>query len=249
MTVSIITTTYNSEMTLRDTFESVLEQSYKNIEYIVIDGASKDGTLDIIREYETRFTGRMHWLSEPDNGLYDALNKGISKATGDIIGILNSDDFFTSSNIIEQIVENFVIDIDAIYGDIHFVNNEDVTKCVRYYSSKNFRPWRLRWGFMPAHPSFYVRRALLVQNGLYALNYKLAADYDMMVRLFYKAKIKAKYIPLDMVTMRTGGMSTRNLKNRLQLTKEDAKACRHYGLYSNFIMCSVKYLTKIFEFL
>src|SRR5574344_1531810 len=114
MTVSIITTTYNSEMTLRDTFESVLEQSYKNIEYIVIDGASKDGTLDIIREYETRFTGRMHGLSEPDNGLYDALNKGISKATGDIIGILNSDDFFTSSNIIEQIVENFVIDIDAI---------------------------------------------------------------------------------------------------------------------------------------
>ena len=248
MKITIVTTTYNSASTLRDTMESVLAQTHKDIEYWVIDGGSKDGTLGLIKEYEPLFDGRMKWISEPDNGLYDALNKGISRATGDVVGILNSDDFYTSPTVLEQVAAGFSDDVDAVYGDIHFVRPSDLGKCVRYYSSKLFRPWALRFGFMPAHPSFYVRREVYERCGGYALDYKLAADYDMMVRLLYKEKIRCRYLSVDMVTMRTGGMSTKNVRNRLLLTKEDVKACRRYGLYSNFLMCSCKYAVKLFEF-
>lgn len=249
MKISLITTTYNSSATLRDTMESVLGQTYTDVEYIVVDGASNDGTVEIIKEYEPRFCGRIRWISEKDKGLYDAMNKGINMATGDIVGILNSDDFFTSNTVLQSVAEAFFDDIDAVYGDIHFVRPSDLTKSVRYYSSRNFRPWALRFGYMPAHPSFYARRELFEKYGVYSLNYRLAADYEMMVRLFRKAKIRYKYLPVDMVTMRTGGMSTRSVRNRLQLTVEDAKACRENGMYSNFLMCSCKYITKFFEFI
>ena len=249
MKISLITTTYNSAATLQHTFDSVLAQSYKDIEYWVIDGGSKDGTVDLIREYEPKFCGKMRWLSEADRGLYDAMNKGILHATGDIVGILNSDDFFTSDTVLQSVVEGFSDDIDAVYGDIHFVRPGNLDKCVRYYSSRHFRPWALRFGYMPAHPSFYARRDLFEKYGGYSLDYKLAADYEMMVRLFRKAKIRYKYLPIDMVTMRTGGMSTKSVRNRLQLTVEDAKACRENGMYSNFLLCSCKYITKFFEFL
>ena len=248
MKITIVTTTYNSASTLRDTMESVLAQTHKDIEYWVIDGGSEDDTLGLIKEYEPLFDGRMKWISEPDNGLYDALNKGISRATGDVVGILNSDDFYTSPTVLEQVAAGFSDDMDAVYGDIHFVRPSDLGKCVRYYSSKLFRPWALRFGFMPAHPSFYVRREVYERCGGYALDYKLAADYDMMVRLLYTEKIRCRYFSVDMVTMRTGGMSTKNVRNRLLLTKEDVKACRRYGLYSNFLMCSCKYAVKLFEF-
>jgi len=248
MKITIVTTTYNSADTVRHTFESVLAQTHKDIEYWVIDGGSEDDTLGLIKEYEPLFDGRMKWISEPDNGLYDALNKGISRATGDVVGILNSDDFYTSPTVLEQVAAGFSDDVDAVYGDIHFVRPSDLDKCVRYYSSKLFRPWALRFGFMPAHPSFYVCREVYERCGGYALDYKLAADYDMMVRLFYKEKISYRYLSVDMVTMRTGGMSTKNVRNRLLLTKEDVKACRRYGLYSNFLMCSCKYAVKLFEF-
>lgn len=249
MKISLITTTFNSAETLQSTFLSILSQTYTNLEYIVVDGASKDKTVDIIRKYEPQFGGRMRWISEKDKGLYDAMNKGINMATGDIIGILNSDDFFTSDTVLQSVAEAFTDDIDAVYGDIHFVRPSDLSKCVRYYSSRNFRPWALRFGYMPAHPSFYARRELFKKYGGYSLDYKLAADYEMMVRLFRKANIRYKYLPIDMVTMRTGGVSTRSVRNRLQLTLEDAKACRENGMYSNFLMCSCKYITKFFEFI
>lgn len=248
MKISIITTTYNSASTLRTTFDSVLSQNYEDIEYWVIDGGSKDETIDVIKEYESKFNGRMHWISEPDKGLYDALNKGIERSTGDVVGILNSDDFFSSDDVLELVAAN-IKGVDAVYGDIHFVSPENLNKCVRYYSSRNFRPWAMRFGYMPAHPSFYARREVYEKYGLYALDYKLAADYDMMVRLFCKYKITSRYVSKDFVTMRTGGMSTSSIANRIQLTKEDAKACRRYGIYSNFLMCSVKYITKVFEFI
>lgn len=249
MKISLITVTYNSAGSLRDTIESILRQTYKDVEYIIVDGLSQDGTVDIVREYEQVFGGRMRWISEKDKGLYDAMNKGINMATGDIVGILNSDDFFTSNTVLQSVAEAFFDDIDAVYGDIHFVRPSDLSKSVRYYSSRNFRPWALRFGYMPAHPSFYARRELFEKYGVYSLNYRLAADYEMMVRLFRKAKIRYKYLPIDMVTMRTGGMSTRSVRNRLQLTVEDAKACRENGMYSNFLMCSCKYITKFFEFI
>lgn len=249
MKISIITTTYNSAATVEMTIQSVLRQTYADIEYIVIDGASSDSTLDIVKRYEPSFHGRMRWMSENDRGLYDALNKGISNATGDIVGILNSDDFFSSDDVIERMVKEFDDDVDAVYGDIHFVKPQDLSKIVRYYSSKHFNPKLLRFGYMPAHPSFYARRSVFDHCGLYSLDYKIAADYDMMVRLFYVHKIKAKYIPMDFVTMRVGGLSTSNIKNRIRITVEDAKACKQNGLYSNFFLCSCKYFTKVFEFL
>ena len=249
MTISIITATYNSASTVRYTFDSILSQTYHDIDYIVVDGGSQDGTVDIIKEYEKRFDGRMRWISEKDNGIYDAMNKGIRMAKGGLIGILNSDDFFTSDDVLYTVAENLTEDLDAVYGDIHFVQPDNLNKCVRYYSSRNFRPWAVRFGYMPAHPPFYIRRCIYERYGLYSLEYKIAADFDMIVRLFCKYKIRAKYIEKDFVTMRTGGISTSKISHRILITREDARACRSNGIYSNFLFCSIKYLTKVFEFL
>lgn len=248
MKVSIVTATYNSAQTLSDTIQSVLSQTYENIEYIIVDGASSDATVDIIRQYETLFRGRMKWVSEKDGGIYDAMNKGICMATGDVVGILNSDDYFTSNDVVERFVPVFDdVEVDAIYGDIHFIRDGQPEKCVRYYSSKPFRPLWLRFGFMPAHPSFYCRREIFSKAGLYKTDYAIGSDYEMMVRLFMVHKIKAKYLPIDFVTMRTGGTSTRNVKSRLQLIKDDIRGCRENGVYTNPLMICVKFLYKIFE--
>ena len=249
MKISIITATFNSGATIEDTIKSVLRQTYKDIEYWIIDGCSEDNTLEIVRYYEPMFNGRMHVISEPDKGIYDAMNKGIGMATGDVIGILNSDDYYTADDALSTIANYFSRnDADAIYGDIHFVNDDNPEKCVRYYSSALFRPCLLRFGFMPAHPSFYVRSDVYRKYGTFSLDYKIASDYDIMVRLLHKNRIKAQYIKKDFVTMRTGGISTKNVKNRLLISREDVKACRRNGLYTNIFFISIKYLYKIFEF-
>ncbi len=247
--VSIITAVYNNGKTLADAMKSVLAQTYTNIEYIIIDGASKDNTVNIIKEHEKLFGGRLKWISEKDNGIYDAMNKGIKMATGDVVGILNSDDYFTSNDVIERMVTAFDDkQLDAIYGDIHFIRDGQPDKCVRYYSSKHFRPQWLRFGFMPAHPSFYCRKEVFEKAGYYKTDYKIGSDYEMMVRLFMIHKIRAKYIPMDFVTMRTGGASTRNINSRLTLIKDDVRACRENGIYTNSLMISLKFFYKIFEF-
>lgn len=249
MKISIITAAYNSASTLKDTFESVLAQTYGDIEYVVVDGGSKDDTVELLKSYEPRFQGRLRWVSEPDKGIYDAMNKGIAMATGDVVGILNSDDYFTANDVLARMVPEFDDKtLDAIYGDIHFIRDGQPDKCVRYYSSKRFHPRWLRFGFMPAHPSFYARREVFSKAGLYKTDYKLGSDYEMMVRLFRKEKIKAKYLPIDFVTMRTGGASTRNVGSRLQLIKDDVRGCRENGVYTNRFFISLKYLYKIFEF-
>lgn len=249
MKISIITVVYNSAKTLEDTMKSVLSQTYPDIEYIVVDGASEDSSVDLIRRYEPMFQGRMKWISEKDDGIYDAMNKGIRMATGDVVGILNSDDYFTADDVIERMVTAFDDDtLDAVYGDIHFIRDGEPDKCVRYYSSKRFSPKWLRFGFMPAHPSFYCRRKVYEKAGLYKTDYAIGSDYEMMVRLFLVNKIKAKYLPLDFVTMRTGGTSTRNMKSRLQLIRDDVRGCRENGIYTNRLMISTKFLYKIFEF-
>ena len=249
MKISIITATYNSAQTLGQTIESVIRQTYPDIEYIVVDGASTDGTQQIVQRYESQLRGKMKWLSEKDGGIYDAMNKGIQMATGDIVGILNSDDYFTSDDIIERAADAFNDkNIDAVYGDIHFIRDGQPDKCIRYYSSKRFSPVWLRFGFMPAHPSFYCRRKIFKKAGLYKTDYQIGSDYEMMVRLFMKHHIKARYLPIDFVTMRTGGASTRNVRSRLQLIKDDVRGCRENGIYTNALMVSVKFLYKIFEF-
>ncbi|MCF0202936.1 MAG: glycosyltransferase [Bacteroidaceae bacterium] len=246
MKISVITVTYNSGKTIASTMESVLSQTYKDIEYIIVDGNSDDDTMNIVKQYEPRFNGKMRYISEKDKGIYDAMNKGILISTGEVVGILNSDDFYTSGNVLEEVAKN-ISGVDAVYGDVHFVSSDNLGKCVRYYSSRIFRPWILRFGIMPAHPTFYCRRELYEKYGVYSLEYRIASDYDMMVRLFHKEKISYRYIPLDFVTMRMCGVSTRNTKNRLILTKEDVQACRKYGLRTNILFVSMKYFIKILE--
>lgn len=246
--VSIITVTYNSAATIEDTIKSILAQTYPHIEYIIVDGLSSDNTVDIVKKYEEQTEVRLRWISEKDKGMYDAMNKGIKMATGDVVGILNSDDFFTSDDVIKRMVKAFDDkSVDAIYGDIHFIRDGQPDRCVRYYSSKRFTPGRLRFGFMPAHPSFYARRAVFERAGLYRTDYKIGADYEMMVRLFLIHHCKAVYLPIDFVTMRMGGASTSGLQSKLQLIKEDVRACRENGIYTNIFFISLKFLFKIFE--
>jgi len=246
--ISIITATYNSARTIEDTIKSVLAQTYDDIEYIVVDGVSSDDTVEIVRKYEPLFNGRLRWVSEKDKGLYDAMNKGFAMATGEVVGILNSDDYFTSNDVVERFVGAFNDkDVDAIYGDIHFIKDDAPDKCVRYYSSKRFAPFCLRFGFMPAHPSFYCRKSVYEKAGYYRTDYEIGSDYEMMVRLFLVHKIRAKYLPIDFVTMRTGGVSNRNVHSRLALIRDDVRGCRENGIYTNTLMICVKFLFKLFE--
>lgn len=250
MKISIITATYNSAKTLDDTINSVLSQTYKDIEYLIIDGGSTDDTEKIIRRYEPRFRGRLKWVSEKDGGIYDAMNKGIRMATGDVVGILNSDDYYTDERVVERFVPSFCDpSLDAVYGDIHFIHDGNPDKVVRYYSSKLFRPFWLRFGFMPAHPSFYARKSVYDKAGGYKLDYKIGSDFEMMVRLFRKHHITYKYIPMDFVTMRMGGASTNGISSHGTLLKEDTRACRENGIYTNPLIISLKYLYKVFEFI
>lgn len=247
--ISIITATFNSAKTLKDTIQSVLRQTNKDFEYLIIDGGSTDETIDIVKSYESEFSGRLKWVSEKDQGIYDAMNKGIKMASGDVVGILNSDDYFTSDDILQTVDNAFKShEIDATYGDIHFIRDGNPQKCVRYYSSRMFRPFWLRFGFMPAHPSFYCKREVFEKAGLYSLDYKIGADYEMMVRLFKKYRIMSQYINKDFVTMRTGGASNNNVRSRITLINEDVKACKENGVYTNSLFVMLKFMYKIFEF-
>lgn len=248
MKVSIITAVYNAEKTIGNTIDSILSQTYKDIEYIIIDGGSKDKTIDIIKEFEPKFQGRLKWISERDKGIYDAMNKGIRMATGDIIGILNSDDFFTSDDVISTVNETFEkYNPDAIYGDIHFVNDDNLNKIVRYYSSRIFKRGLMRFGFMPAHPSFYIKREYFDKFGLYNTTYKIAADFEFLLRTIFIGKIKTQYIAKDFVTMRTGGASTSGINSHKQIMKEHIRAFKENNIFTNRLLLSMRYIYKIFE--
>lgn len=248
MKISVITVTFNSSKTVRDTIESVFLQTHKDIEYIIIDGGSKDNTIDIVREYETRYKGQLRWISEYDHGIYDAMNKGIAIATGDIVGILNSDDFYTSPNVLATVAEVMSdTSLDAVYGDVHYVNNSNLSKCVRYYTSRPFHRSWMRFGFMPAHPSFYCRSSVYEKFGTFNLSYKIAADFECLLRLIFVHKIRIRYIPMDFVTMRTGGASTSGLSSHRQILRDHQRAFKDNGVYSNILLESLRYIYKIYE--
>lgn len=248
MKISIITATYNSAATVRDTIESVLRQTYTDYEYIIKDGGSKDDTLEICKEYESRFGGRMKIISAPDNGIYDAMNKGIETATGDVVGLLNSDDFYTSDNALKTIAETFnKNDIDAVYGDIHFVKDGALNEQIRYYSSELFHRRWMRMGFMPAHPSFYCKKSCYEKFGFFDTSFKIAADFENLLRLIFKGRIKTKYIKKDFVTMRTGGASTAGFNSHKTIMKEHLRAFKINGIYSNAFLLSLRYFYKIYE--
>jgi len=248
MTLSIVTVCYNSEASIRTAIESVLSQTYPDIEYIIVDGGSKDNTLTIVKTYEPKFVGRLKWISEPDDGMYDAMNKGIRMATGAVVGILNSDDFYKSPDCLEKVAKVFENpEIDACFADVHFVKPDHLEKPVRYYSSAKFNPKKFRWGFMPAHPTFFVRREQVNETGYYKTDYQIAADFELLIRFLHANKLRYQYIPLDMITMRTGGKSTRSWKSNYILNKEIVRACKENGIYTNLFILSLKYFRKIFE--
>lgn len=220
--VSIITATYNSAATIIDTLKSLETQTYKDIEYIIVDGASKDDTLDIIQANSSRVS---KVISEPDKGIYDALNKGINAATGDIVGFLHSDDLFASNRAIEDIVKQFHIsNSDAVYADLEYVSKDDISKVVRLWKSGEYSKKQLKKGWMPPHPTFYMKRDLYVKYGTFDLTFKIAGDYDSLLRYLWVNNISMSYIPKVLLKMRVGGASNRSLKNIIQKTQEDIRA-------------------------
>lgn len=246
MKISIITATFNSGLTIRDTIQTVLSQKYSDYEHIIVDGNSNDNTLDIIREFEPVYKGKLRWISELDRGLYDAMNKGISMATGDVIGILNSDDFYTSNDVLSTVVRE-IEDVDAVYGDIHYVSPANLDKCVRNYSSKSFSRWKMRLGFMPAHPSFYCRREIYSSYGSFDLSFKVAADFEQLLRLIYIHNISTKYIEKDFVTMRTGGASSSGLQSHKKIIRDHMLAYKKNGLTPSYFLESLRYIYKLVE--
>jgi glycosyltransferase involved in cell wall biosynthesis len=243
--ISIITVCYNGGKTIEKTIQSVLSQTYENIEYIIIDGMSKDNTLEIINRYRHKISTL---VSEKDNGMYDALNKGVKLATGDIVGILNADDVFASNNILFDIGNFFKnSDVDAVIADVAFINKWG--KIIRSYSSRYWNPGKFVWGFMPPHPSFYCKRELFSTLGYYRSDFQIAADYELLIRFINKNKIKYTYLPLLMVLMNTGGKSTNGIKSNIVINKEIKYACELNGLNTNYFKLYSKYFIKIFEFL
>jgi glycosyltransferase involved in cell wall biosynthesis len=252
MKISIITVCYNSVATLATAMESVLSQTYPNIEYIVVDGGSADGTFEKTKGYKRKFEAKgynMKVLSETDDGMYDAINKGVRLATGDIVGILNADDLFESEGVIAVVANTFQADIDAVYADVRFVSKDTNGKTLRYYSSKYWQPWMLRWGFMPPHPSVYIRRECFERLGLYKIDYHIAADYELLIRYLWKAGLKTAYMPRCLVTMRMGGKSTKSWRSNLLLNQEIVRGNRENGYFCCLPMLLPKYLFKVWEFI
>ena len=224
--------------------DSVLNQTYKNIEYIVVDGASTDGTVDIIKSYGTQIS---KFISEPDKGIYNAMNKGVRLASGDFVGILNADDCLYSNDVIQSMVNRIDDTIDAVYGDVEFFSDKDLSRSVRYYSSKKFNIERFKYGFMPAHPSFYVRKKYFDLFGCYKEDYRIASDFDLLIRFLHSNNIKSKYIEMPFVKMRTGGVSNKNIMSRVLLNKEILRACKENNIKTNLFNIYSKYFIKIFE--
>lgn len=254
MLISLITPAYNSARTISDTLLSVNGQTYREVEHIIVDGLSTDGTLEVVERVDEG-KGALcpvcrKVVCGKDEGLYDAMNKGIRMAAGEVVGILNSDDFFTAPDVLEKVAEAFEEDetLEAVYGDIHYVYPEDLTKCVRYYSSRVFRCWLMRLGFMPAHPSFYVRRSCYERLGLYKTDYRICADFELLLRYLFVYRIRVRYLPMDFVTMRMGGVSTSGLSACLQIMKEHLRAFRENNIYTNRFILSLRYVYKVLEF-
>lgn len=247
MKISIITVTYNSSETLEQTILSVINQTYKNIEFIIVDGKSNDATLEIINKYKNHIH---QFISEKDNGIYDALNKGIKMATGDIIGILHSDDFYTDNLVLEKVATAFLNNkCDALYADLYYVDRFNTNKIIRKWKSGSYSDSSFLFGWMPPHPTFFVKREVYNTLGAFNLNFKTSADYELMLRLLHKHKIKTTYLPEFIVKMRMGGQSNVTTRNRIAANLEDRKAWEVNNLKPYFFTLFLKPLRKIKQFL
>lgn len=247
MKISIITTTYNSATTLEDTLKSVQAQTYPHIEHLIIDGASKDATLSITKKYKhiTKV------ISEPDKGIYDAMNKGIQQASGDVIGFLNSDDLLFDKTVVSKIVHSFETDnCDAIYGNLIYVHPNDLSKVERYWKSKQHQISDANLAWQPPHPTFYAKKAVYDKVGLFDLNFKIGADFEWLYRVLFIEKINSKYIDEMLVKMRSGGASNQSLKNRIELLKDYRNTYRkHHNSngYSNIVLRLLSRLPQFFN--
>lgn len=242
MKVSIITVTKNSARTIEDSLLSVLKQDYSDIEHIVIDGDSSDGTQTILQKYRYNID---RIISEPDNGIYDAMNKGIHTSSGEIIGILNSDDIYAYDAVISDVVEIFQDEsIDVVYGDLWYVRTDDVNKIVRRFRSSDFKPEKLKYGIAPAHPTMFIRKSIFDKFGLYNDSYSISADFEFIVRIFKDGEISAHYLPKVMTKMRMGGISTRNWQSLTLSNSEMLRACRENNIQTNMFNIVSKYLWK-----
>lgn len=242
--ISLVTISYNAVSTIQRCIASVINQTYQNVEYIVIDGNSSDGTQQIINKNKAH----IHFFkSEPDQGIYDAMNKGILLATGDVIGILNADDYFASDHVLTDIAESFTRnDADLLYADLDYVNSE--RKIIRKWRSGPYRHSKFNWGWMPPHPTFYAKRELFNKWGLYNLDYGTAADYELMLRFMYLNKANVFYLDQVIVKMALGGVSNQNFKNRIKAWEGDFKAMNRNNIPMPFLSVIFKPLRKITQF-
>ncbi|RZK42885.1 MAG: glycosyltransferase [Pedobacter sp.] len=246
MKISIITVVYNGEKYLEDCIKSVISQNYPNLEYIIIDGNSTDGSLGIIERYRKNIH---RFVSEKDKGMYDALNKGIRLATGDVVGILNADDVLASPDVIKTIAESFQTNNpEVLYGNLNYVHPEHIDKVVRKWISKPFTKRDIILGWMPAHPTFYAKRTLFAKLGDYSLDFGSAADYELMVRYLFKNNVSAFYLNKLIVKMRTGGMSNASFKHRYAAFINDYKALKRNGVPFASFTILFKKISKIAQF-
>lgn len=246
MKVSIITVTYNSSKYIEDCINSIIRQDYKDIEYIIIDGGSTDGTVEII-EKNSQYIFK--WISEEDGGMYDALNKGMRLATGDVVGILNSDDVLASADVISAIVKSFEEhNVDSLYGDLVYVDPNDLQKILRFWKGLPYKRRRFNYGWMPAHPTFYVRRELIEKYGGYESHYYTAADFEFMARYLYRFRISSYYLPKLIVKMRAGGASNESIYSRLRANRRDYLAMKKNKIPFPLIVSILKPLIKMPQF-
>lgn len=246
MKVSIITACYNSERTIAATLDSVARQTHGDVEHIVVDGGSTDATLAIVAARGKRVA---RVIQGPDAGLYDALNKGLASSTGELIGFLHSDDVYADDTVIATVAREVrQHSLDALYGDVAFVKDDDPERVVRVYSSRRFRPATVAWGWMPAHPSLFVTHRLFARFGPFKTDYAIAGDFEFVARVFAQPDFAYCYLPKILVKMRTGGISTRGWRSTLTLNREVLRACRENGIRSNYFMILSKYPAKALEF-
>jgi len=250
MKISIITATYNSKATLKTCMISVLHQSYQNIEYVIIDGNSTDETLELVKQHQLQFPQiEFKILSEPDNGIYDALNKGVQLATGEVIGFVHSDDILADNQIISKLANQFDKEnVDGVYGDLQYVDKNNIGKIIRYWKSTNFNFSLLKKGWMPAHPTLFLKKEVYEKHGFFNLTYQISADYDFMLRILKDDSLKFGYLPKVITKMRIGGASNGSINNIIKKTKEDYRAIRsnHIGGWFSILIKNTSKIKQLF---
>jgi len=245
MKISVITVVFNNQQFIEDCIKSVLGQTYSNLEYIIVDGGSTDGTIDIIKNYENKIS---KCVSEPDDGIFHAMNKGISMATGAVIGFLHSDDFYAVEDVIEKVADVFIIhDVESLYGDLVYISKNG-RRIIRYWKTGIYRKRMIKWGWMPPHPTFFIRKEIYEKYGCFNTSFRIAADYDLILRFLEKQSITTYYIPEVLIKMRIGGDSNKSIKNLFRKSREDLKAMKNNGLPIPLAALLYKNFSKLPQF-